>query len=97
MKRGIITFDLETIEYLERVIYSELKKEHLANFTTTSTSKLPSELTDKMRLRTNEPTQTFELSEQTIESILDLLPPPHLSTSPVEQKLRSTLQTFIQD
>ena len=59
---------------------------------------LPTELQDRIQFCTDELTQKLEISEETAQSMLDLLPPPHViaaSNDAVLQEISTVFRQFV--
>lgn len=87
MKRGMITLHSNHIQKLKEMDNST---QLLA-----ANQKLPEELQKKLQY-TAASTQSLEISEETAQSFLDLLPPQHTITDPVLKQLHQIFYTFIQ-
>lgn len=88
MKRGMISLSLPAIQ-------------RLINWNSSADGQLgglPIELQTRVQFCTDELTQKLEISEETAQSLLDLLPTPHViaaSNDAVLQEISTTFRDFV--
>jgi hypothetical protein len=82
MKRGMITLSLAAVHQLKTLAHQH--------------PHFPQELSAKLSYQTQEASQSFEINEETAQSLLDLLPPPHTIKDSTLQEINQTFRSFIQ-
>mgnify|MGYP007072817044 CR=1 FL=1 len=88
MQRGMISLSLTAIQRLagwDSSVDAEL-------------GALPKELETRVQFCTNEMIQELEISEETAQSMLDILPPPHViieSNDAVLQEISNAFRQFV--
>lgn len=81
MERGMISLSLTELTQLK----------HMSNQDPT----FPAELTERLQHISNDQVQDLLITEETAQSLLDLLPPPHTISDPTLKEIATNFRNFI--